>query len=118
STGYGSSRSRRNRPMNRSRRKLSPRHVDSRDSSASLRDANSDVVGMASSRAYPVPAPRRAGRHVATARATETRRPRCGKDLPMGFEVSGKLHAIFDTQQVTERFRKREFVLELGDKPR
>lgn len=36
----------------------------------------------------------------------------------MGIEISGKLHAIFDTNQVTERFRKREFVIELGDNPR
>ena len=36
----------------------------------------------------------------------------------MGMETSGRLHALFDTQQVTERFRKREFVVELGDNPR
>jgi len=36
----------------------------------------------------------------------------------MGFEISGKVHAINDAQQVTERFRKREFVLELSDNPR
>lgn len=36
----------------------------------------------------------------------------------MGIETSGRIHALFDTQQVTERFRKREFVLELGDNPR
>jgi hypothetical protein len=36
----------------------------------------------------------------------------------MGIEISGKLHAIFDATQVTERFRKREFVVELGDNPR
>jgi len=36
----------------------------------------------------------------------------------MGIEISGKLHAIFDANQVTERFRKREFVVELGDNPR
>ena len=36
----------------------------------------------------------------------------------MGFEVNGKIHVISDTQQVTERFRKREFVLELADNPR
>ncbi|MBC8340810.1 MAG: DUF3127 domain-containing protein [Proteobacteria bacterium] len=33
----------------------------------------------------------------------------------MGIEIRGKLHAIFDTNQVTERFRKREFVIELAD---
>ena len=36
----------------------------------------------------------------------------------MGIETSGKLHAIFDANQITERFRKREFVLEVGDNPR
>ena len=34
----------------------------------------------------------------------------------MGIQVSGRLHAIFDTKQVTERFSKREFVLELSEK--
>jgi hypothetical protein len=29
-------------------------------------------------------------------------------------EISGKIHRISDAQQVTERFRKREFVLELS----
>lgn len=29
------------------------------------------------------------------------------------FEAKGKIHVIFDAQQVTERFRKREFVLEI-----
>jgi len=36
----------------------------------------------------------------------------------MGFKTSGKIHAISEAQQVTERFRKREFVLELADNPR
>ena len=36
----------------------------------------------------------------------------------MGFEISGKIHVINGAQQVTERFRKREFVLELGENPR
>ena len=36
----------------------------------------------------------------------------------MGMEASGRIHAIFEAQQVTERFRKREFVVELGDNPR
>lgn len=36
----------------------------------------------------------------------------------MGLETTGRIHALFDTQQVTERFRKREFVVELGDNPR
>jgi single-strand DNA-binding protein len=33
----------------------------------------------------------------------------------MAMEVTGKLHTIFDTKQVSERFTKREFVLELVD---
>lgn len=36
----------------------------------------------------------------------------------MGMETTGRIHALFDAQQVTERFRKREFVLELDDNPR
>lgn len=36
----------------------------------------------------------------------------------MGLEASGRLHVIHETQQVTERFRKREFVVELADNPR
>jgi hypothetical protein len=35
----------------------------------------------------------------------------------MGFTVGGKLHKIFETKQITERFRKREFVVELMDNP-
>lgn len=35
----------------------------------------------------------------------------------MGYEVEGRLHKTNETQQVTERFRKREFVLELADNP-
>ena len=33
----------------------------------------------------------------------------------MGIEAIGKLHTIFPTKQVSERFSKREFVLELAD---
>ena len=33
----------------------------------------------------------------------------------MAMEASGKLRVIFDTKQVSERFTKREFVLELAD---
>jgi hypothetical protein len=33
----------------------------------------------------------------------------------MAMEASGKLRVIFDTKQVSERFTKREFVLELID---
>lgn len=36
----------------------------------------------------------------------------------MALETTGKIHAIFDTKQVTERFRKRELVLELSDSSR
>jgi len=35
----------------------------------------------------------------------------------MAMNTSGRLHAIFEAQQVTQRFRKREFVVELGDNP-
>ncbi|MCU0424432.1 MAG: DUF3127 domain-containing protein [Candidatus Kapabacteria bacterium] len=33
----------------------------------------------------------------------------------MLYEAFGKLHVIFDEQQVTEKFRKREFVVEIED---
>jgi hypothetical protein len=33
-------------------------------------------------------------------------------------ETTGRIHALYDAQQVTERFRKREFVVELADNPR
>jgi Domain of unknown function (DUF3127) len=36
----------------------------------------------------------------------------------MGFETSGRIHALSDTKQVTERFRKREFVVQIGDNSR
>jgi hypothetical protein len=36
----------------------------------------------------------------------------------MGLETTGRIHAVFEAKQVTERFRKREFVLELGENPR
>ena len=36
----------------------------------------------------------------------------------MGMEISGKLHVVNDAQQITERFRKREFVLELAENPK
>lgn len=35
----------------------------------------------------------------------------------MGLETTGKIHVLSEAQQVTERFRKREFVLELADNP-
>ena len=36
----------------------------------------------------------------------------------MGLEIEGRIHEVFEAKQVTERFRKREFVLELADNPR
>ena len=33
----------------------------------------------------------------------------------MSMQANGRIHALFETQQVTERFRKREFVVELAD---
>ena len=36
----------------------------------------------------------------------------------MGFETTGRIHTLFEIKQVTERFRKREFVVELADNPR
>jgi hypothetical protein len=36
----------------------------------------------------------------------------------MGFVTRGKLHLICETQQVSARFQKREFVVELADNPR
>lgn len=36
----------------------------------------------------------------------------------MAMEAVGKLHAIYETKQVSERFAKREFVIELADNPK
>ncbi len=36
----------------------------------------------------------------------------------MGMEATGRLHAIYETKQVSERFTKREFVIELVDNPK
>jgi hypothetical protein len=36
----------------------------------------------------------------------------------MGIQVHGRLHALFEPKQITERFAKREFVLELADNPK
>jgi hypothetical protein len=36
----------------------------------------------------------------------------------MGIEAIGKLHTIFETKQVSERFTKREFVVEMTDNPK
>lgn len=36
----------------------------------------------------------------------------------MGFQLGGRLHVIHEAKQITERFRKREFVIESNDNPR
>jgi hypothetical protein len=36
----------------------------------------------------------------------------------MGIEATGKVHMVTDTKQVSERFSKRSFVLELADNPK
>jgi len=36
----------------------------------------------------------------------------------MGIEATGKLHTIFETKQVSAKFTKREFVVELADNPK
>jgi uncharacterized membrane protein YgcG len=36
----------------------------------------------------------------------------------MGIETTGKLHTIYETKQVSERFSKREFVVEIVDNPK
>jgi hypothetical protein len=36
----------------------------------------------------------------------------------MGMEATGKLHTIFETKQVSDKFTKREFVVELTDNPK
>ena len=36
----------------------------------------------------------------------------------MGMTTRGRLYKKFDAQQISDRFRKREFVLELTDNPR
>ena len=36
----------------------------------------------------------------------------------MGLEATGRIHALFEAKQITERFRKREFVVELAENPR
>jgi hypothetical protein len=36
----------------------------------------------------------------------------------MGYEAIGKIHSIDVTKQVSERFSKREFVVELNDNPK
>jgi hypothetical protein len=36
----------------------------------------------------------------------------------MAMEATGRLHTIFETKQVSERFSKREFVVEMMDNPK
>jgi hypothetical protein len=36
----------------------------------------------------------------------------------MGIEASGKLYVVSETKQVSDKFSKREFVLELADNPK
>lgn len=36
----------------------------------------------------------------------------------MGIEATGKLHTIFETKHVSDKFTKREFVLEISDNPK
>lgn len=36
----------------------------------------------------------------------------------MGIEATGTIHTVFETKQVSERFTKREFVLEIADNPK
>ena len=33
----------------------------------------------------------------------------------MAFQVDGKLHKVFNTEQKSEKFRAREFVIEIVD---
>jgi single-strand DNA-binding protein len=51
-----------------------------------------------------------------TVRTLEPLRQPYGYTRAMALEVTGKLHQIFDMQQVTDKFSKRELVLELGGK--
>ncbi len=37
---------------------------------------------------------------------------------PMGIETIGRLHIITETKKVSERFSKREFVVEIADNPK
>lgn len=36
----------------------------------------------------------------------------------MGMEVTGKVYGVFETKQISDRFSKREFVLEIADNPK
>jgi hypothetical protein len=36
-------------------------------------------------------------------------------NIPMSFEISGRITEIFSTQQITDTFKKREFILEIKE---
>lgn len=36
----------------------------------------------------------------------------------MGIKVTGTIHKVFDTKQVSDKFSKREFVVEIADNPK
>lgn len=36
----------------------------------------------------------------------------------MGIQLAGKIHTVFETKNVSERFTKREFVVETNDNPK
>lgn len=36
----------------------------------------------------------------------------------MGIEMAGKIYRVFETKQVSERFSKRDFVVETNDNPK
>ena len=36
----------------------------------------------------------------------------------MGIEVTGKLHTVYETKHVSDKFSKREFVVEIADNPK
>ena len=38
-------------------------------------------------------------------------------EAPHNMEIEGKLHVKFDTQQVSDKFMKRDFVVEYSDNP-
>jgi len=72
-----------------------------------------DAVPWAGRARLPDATPRRAGEdHHGTNRGCPAASR--ARILPaMGLHTTGRVYAIFDAKQVTERFRKREFVLEL-----
>lgn len=36
----------------------------------------------------------------------------------MGYEATGVVHRVFDTKQISDKFRKRSFVLSIADNPK